>query len=263
MIAVVGHKRQSVCLMPFGNVRRECALPGGGIPIPGPPNAHPTPTTMQQIVHLYIFPGFADWEPAFATAGIQSRAYQREPDRYEVRTVAAGSGLVHSMGGLALLPDLSLAQLKGADSAMLILPGGEGWDVPAGHADALDRAADFIARGIPVAAICGATAGLARRGWLNDAPHTSNALAYLKGEAGYEGADRYADQPAVRDPGRLITAAGTAPLDFAHEIFVELGLYEEATLEAWYQLFKTGRSEYFARLQQVAAASGAPTMADA
>ncbi len=218
---------------------------------------------MQQIVHLYIFPGFADWEPAFATAGIQSRAYQREPDRYEVRTVAAGSGMVHSMGGLALLPDLSLAQLNGADSAMLILPGGEGWDRPDGHAQALDCAGAFMDRGIPVAAICGATAGLARRGWLNDAPHTSNALAYLKSEPDYAGADRYVEAPAVRDPGRLITAAGMAPLDFAREIFAELDLYEEATLEAWYQLFKTGQSEYFARLQQAAAEAGAPTMADA
>lgn len=220
-------------------------------------------TTMQQFVHLYIFPGFADWEPAFATAGIQSRAYQREPGRYEVRTVAAGSGLVHSMGGLALLPDLTLAQLNGADSAMLILPGGEGWEVPAGHADALEHAGDFMDRGIPVAAICGATAGLARHGWLDECPHTSNALAYLKSESGYEGAARYVDEPAVRDPGRLITAAGMAPLEFAREIFAELELYEEATLEAWYQLFKTGRSEYFARLQQVAAEAGAPTMADA
>lgn len=218
---------------------------------------------MQHIVHLYIFPGFADWEPAYATAGIQSPAYQREPGRYEVRTVAAGSGLVHSMGGLALLPDLSLAQLKGADSAMLVLPGGEGWDVPDGHAEALDRAGEFIERGIPVAAICGATAGLARRGWLNGCPHTSNALAYLQSEPDYAGADRYAEQPAVRDPGRLITAAGMAPLEFAREIFAELDLYDEATLEAWFQLFKTGRSEYFARLQQAASESGAPTMADA
>jgi putative intracellular protease/amidase len=218
---------------------------------------------MQQIVHLYVFPGFADWEPAFATAGIHSRAYQRDPDRYEVRTVAAGSGLVHSMGGLALLPDLTLAQLNGADSAMLILPGGDGWDVPDGHAEALKYAGNFIQRGIPVAAICGATAGLARGGWLDGCPHTSNALAYLKGVPDYQGADHYADAPAVRDPGRLITAAGMAPLEFAREIFAELGLYEEATLEAWYQLFKTGKSEYFARLQQVAAASGAPTMADA
>jgi len=218
---------------------------------------------MQQIVHLYIFPGFADWEPAYATAGIQSPAYQREPGRYEVRTVAAGSGLVHSMGGLALLPDLSLAQLNGADSAMLILPGGEGWDVPAGHAEALDRAGAFIDRGIPVAAICGATAGLARRGWLNDCPHTSNALAYLKSEPDYAGTDRYVDAPAVRDPGRLVTAAGMAPLEFAREIFTELELYDEAVLEAWFQLFKTGRSEYFARLQQAASEAGAPTMADA
>ena len=87
---------------------------------------------------------------------------------------------------------------------------------------------------------------------------TSGLLQELK-----RSLNRYVEAPAVRDPGRLITAAGMAPLDFAREIFAELDLYEEATLEAWYQLFKTGRSEYFARLQHVAAESGAPTMADA
>jgi putative intracellular protease/amidase len=216
---------------------------------------------MQSIVHLYIFPGFADWEAAFATAGIQSPAYQIEPDRYEIRTVAAGGGIVRSMGGLTILPDLTLPQLKDADSAMLILPGGAGWDHADGHALALNHAGEFLERGIPVAAICGATAGLARRGWLDDRPHTSNALAYLKNERGYAGSARYEDAAAVRDPGRLITASGMASLDFAREIFAELGLYEQATLEAWYQLFKTGRSEYFARLQQVAAEAGAPTLA--
>ena len=214
-------------------------------------------------VHLYVFPGFADWEPAYAVAGIHSPAWQREPGRYQVRTVAAGTGIVHSMGGITVLPDLALSQLKDADSALLILPGGADWDVPDGqrepHAAALDCAGEFLQRGIPVAAICGATAGLARRGWLNGVPHTSNALAYLRG-TGYGGSDHYQQQPAVRDAGRLITAGGMAPLAFAREIFAELQLYDDATLDAWYELHRTGKSEYFARLQQAAAQAGAQVL---
>ncbi|NRF68211.1 glutamine amidotransferase [Aquincola sp. S2] len=205
---------------------------------------------MLQFVHLYVFPGFADWEPAFATAGIQSPQYQREPGRFEVRTVATGSGIVRSMGGLALLPDLALSQLKDADSALLILPGGDGWEDPERHAEALDRAGEFLDRGIPVAAICGATAGLARRGWLDARAHTSNAPAYLNG-TGYAGAAHYRDEPAVSEGG-LITAGGMAPVEFAREIFSQLELYEPAALEAWFNLFKTGKSEYFARLQRAA-----------
>lgn len=216
-----------------------------------------------RIVHLYVFPGYADWEPAYAVAGIHSPAWQSEPGRYQVRTVAAGTGIVHSMGGLMVLPDLALSQLQGADSAMLILPGGADWSASEGqpepHAAALDRAGEFLQRGIPVAAICGATAGLAWRGWLDEVPHTSNALAYLRG-GGYRGSDHYVQQPAVRNPGRLITAAGMAPIEFAREIFSELKLYDEATLDAWHELHKTGKSEYFARLQQVAAQAGAPVL---
>jgi putative intracellular protease/amidase len=103
---------------------------------------------------------------------------------------------------------------------------------------------------VPVAAICGATAGLARLGLLDDRAHTSNAAGYLKG-TGYAGAANYQDAPAVRAPG-LITAGGMAPLEFAREIFAELELFDPEVLEAWYQLYKTGKSEYFARMERAA-----------
>jgi putative intracellular protease/amidase len=105
---------------------------------------------------------------------------------------------------------------------------------------------------VPVAAICGATAGLARVGVLDQRRHTSNAIAYLKG-TGYRGTDRYEDVPAF-DDGLLITAGGMAPLEFARAIFKRLQIYGDEALDAWYQLYKTGRSDQFARLQQAAAA---------
>jgi putative intracellular protease/amidase len=51
---------------------------------------------------------------------------------------------------------------------MLILPGGTAWDEGKNG------------EGVPVAAICGATAGLARAGVLDTRRHTSNALEYLR-----------------------------------------------------------------------------------
>ncbi|HET9643753.1 MAG TPA: hypothetical protein VFP68_10455 [Burkholderiaceae bacterium] len=33
-----------------------------------------------------------------------------------------------------------------------------------------------------------------------------------------------------------------------------LGIYDDEALDAWYDLYKTGRSEHFARLQQAAEA---------
>jgi putative intracellular protease/amidase len=203
------------------------------------------------LVHLYVFDGFADWEAAFAIAGLQQPDFQREPGRWQVRTVGAGRDLVRSMGHVGVLPDGRLADLQPQDSALLILPGGLGWD-RGEHAEAARLAGRFLAAGVPVAAICGATAGLARLGLLDERRHTSNAIAYLKG-TGYAGTDRYEDVPAFNDQG-LITAGGMAPLEFARQIFAQLQVYDDEVLDAWYQLYKQGDSRQFARLQQLTAA---------
>lgn len=208
-------------------------------------------------VHLYVFEGYADWEPAFATAGIHQPDFQREPGRWQVKTVGASpSAPVRSMGGLTVLPDLALDDLDPEHSRLLILPGGPGWeDRPERHMPAVAHAMDFLARGVPVAAICGATAGLARAGALDTRAHTSNALAYLKG-TGYAGEAHYRDDAAVRD-AHLITAGGMAPLEFAREIFQLLGIYDDEVLDAWYQLNKTGRAEFFARMARASQAQSA------
>ena len=75
------------------------------------------------------------------------------------------------MGGLRVLPDLTLDKLKPTSSGMLVLPGGDAWDKKKNKATAL-MAAEFLAKEIPVAAICGATVGLARIGLLDDIPYT-------------------------------------------------------------------------------------------
>ncbi len=198
-----------------------------------------------QTVHLFIFETLADWEPAFAIAGINKPAFQTQPGRYSVKTVGLTPTPVKTMGGVTLLPDLTLDQLEPAQSAMLILPGGDTWD-EGQNIEAAQKAKDFLAAGVPVAAICGATAGLARLGLLDDKRHTSNAPDYLQA-TNYQGAALYINEPAVTD-GRLITAAGTAPLDFAYHIFKKLDLYPAETLEAWYGLFKTGDPTYFFKL---------------
>lgn len=196
----------------------------------------------KQTVHVFVFDTLADWEPSFAMAGINNPAFQTQPGRYEVKTVGLDSSPVKTAGGVTLLPDLTLEQLEPEQSAMLILPGGEAWDEDQNREAAL-KAKEFLAAGVPVAAICAATAGLARIGLLDDTRHTSNAAEYLQA-TGYQGAALYQNEPAVTD-GQLITAGGTAPLEFAYQIFNKLELYSPEMLEAWYGLFKTGDPSYF------------------
>jgi putative intracellular protease/amidase len=199
----------------------------------------------QLTVHVFVFDTLADWEHGYAVAAINNPSFQSQPGRYRVQTVGLRQEPVTTIGGMRVLPDLTLDALQPSQSTMLILPGGEVWD-DGGNVEAADKARAFLAAGVPVAAICGATAGLARAGLLDDREHTSNALDYLIA-TGYKGAALYQNQPAVTD-GNLITANTTAPLDFAYHILKKLDAYPEAVLEAWFGLFKTGDPAYFAAL---------------
>ncbi len=188
-------------------------------------------------VHLFLFNGMADWEPAFAIAGINNPRFQREPGRFHVTTVAMTPAHITTMGGVRVQPDLALDDLNPTASAMLILPGGDSWEQGASSA-VIGKVDDFLAPGIPVAAICAATVALARAGFFDSRLHTSNSADYLRA-TGYRGHSLYRNIPAIAD-GHLITASGTAPIEFAYQIFGTLGLYEDAVLDAWYALFKHG-----------------------
>jgi putative intracellular protease/amidase len=99
-----------------------------------------------------------------------------------------------------------------------------------------------------VAAICGATAGLARAGLLDQRQHTSAAAEYLKA-TGYAGGDYYVDERAVVD-GDLITAGPQSPVQFARATLGRLGLASEQTLEAYEALFHRGDPTAFPILMQ-------------
>ena len=204
---------------------------------------------VQQPVHLFVFDSMADWEAAFAVAGINNPRFQRHPGHYRVVTVGATSAPITTVGGVCILPDTTLADVDPDQSAMLILPGGDTWE-SFSNLEALDLARVFFIEGIPIAAICGATFALARAGMLDDFHHTSNSRDYLVA-SGYRGEKFYCDIPAVTDEN-LITASGVAPIEFAREIFRTLDLYPQDALEAWYTLFKLGNAAGFDQLAQYA-----------
>jgi len=193
--------------------------------------------TPNSIVHVAVYPTWADWEAGYLMSRINSATWQAHPGRFAVRTVADTLDPVRTMGGLRLIPDLTFDQLDPANSALLVLPGADVWDTdPAANEAALQAARLFLAAGVPVAAICGATAGLARAGLLDDRAHTSSAREYLLYGTGYAGGELYRDEPVVVDRG-LITAGPTHPVEFARAVFDELGVFAPEVLAAWYRLF--------------------------
>ncbi|MGA4840577.1 DJ-1/PfpI family protein [Streptomyces sp. G45] len=183
---------------------------------------------MSSTVHLAVYDTLADWETGYATAYL-ARAGHR------VRTVAATREPVTSVGGVRVQPDLTLDELRPEDSALLLLPGADLWDAGDALAPFARAARAFLDAGVPVAAICGATAGLAREGLLDDRAHTSAAAMYLAA-TGYGGGARYVETDAVTD-GDLITAGPTEPVAFAREVLKRMGAFEGEKLDAWYRLF--------------------------
>jgi putative intracellular protease/amidase len=189
---------------------------------------------MTEIVHLAVYDTLADWETGFATAHINSPSWHTTPGRFAVSTVGASTEPITTMGGMRITPDVTLADLTPAGSAMLILPGNEIFSTEA-FAPFAAKAREFLDADVPVAAICGATGGLAIAGLLDDRAHTSNAAEFLD-SLGYAGGHLYRDEPAVTD-GTLITAGASAPVEFARHILARLGVYEPHVLDSWYKLY--------------------------
>ena len=105
--------------------------------------------------------------------------------------------------------------------------------------------------GVPVAAICGATAGLARGGLLDERRHTSASAEYLA-MTSYAGGDHYVEERAVVD-GELITAGPQSPVQFARATLARLGLASERTLDAYERLFHHADASGFPLLMQAGA----------
>lgn len=189
-----------------------------------------------QAVHVLVFDGFADWEPAHALAEL------RRWGGRTVRSVGFTAAPVVSMGGLHVAPDVELASVAPSDVELLIVPGGTRWegvDYPRPTLEALLTELEAVET--PVAAICAGTLALGRAGMLDHRRHTSNGPSYLPAHAaGYKGADAYVDAPAVTDR-HVITASGLASVDFARAIFAELHLFNESDEALWFEMFKHGR----------------------
>ena len=186
-------------------------------------------------VYLLVVPGFADWEPAHAVAEL------RRHGQYRVEVVSVSGEAVQSMGGITVQPDKSISSVDPADVAVFILPGGDRWEQRPiepellALLDRLDRAS------VPIAAICAATAAIARAGLLRGRRHTSNGLEYLEQQVpGYAERENYVEAPAVRDRA-LITASGLGDVEFAGEIMAELGVLSGDDRALWTRLFRSGR----------------------
>ena len=211
----------------------------------------PAKGRFQMNIYLYVLDTVSDWEIGYLTAELYSRRFLDRSVNFAFTKISASGKSVTSMGGIGIVPDCALADVRFAAGDVLILPGADTW-MSEEHKTVLDMVPGLLESGTTVAAICGATIALAGRGFLNGRKHTSNDKGFLVSMFPGYSAENYMDLPAVTD-GNLITATGLAPLEFSYEVFRKAGVMKAETAEAWFGLHKTRTPEcFFALMNSVA-----------
>lgn len=196
----------------------------------------------QRTLELFLPDALADWEIGFLTAHLAGGPGRPLPGSFTIRTVAESKAPRTTMGGLRVAVDATLDEVASERPAVFVLPGSSAWD-EGQHGAALERAKALVDDGVVVAAICGATSGLARVGLLDDRDHTSNAREYLLG-TGYAGTERYVEAPAVFDRG-VVTAGATDAVAWTATVMRAVDAYTSNVIDAWEQLYLTSRPEHF------------------
>lgn len=200
--------------------------------------------------YLYVLNTLADWEIGYLTAELNSGRYL-DKTRPSVEFIKIGNTIepIKTMGGIKIVPDESIDNIRFKEDDLLILPGADTW-MEEENKKIMDIVSDIIDKKVIIAAICGATISLANRGILNDRNHTSNDMEVLKMFCPeYSGENFYLNQPSVTDDN-LITASGITPLEFSYDVLKKINVMKAETLEAWYQLYKTNESKYFYALME-------------
>lgn len=190
---------------------------------------------MKKVVLFVILDNYSEWEAAYLSPLILWLGQ----GQYEVKTVSLTKDSVKSLGGFTVLPDYDIESAP-KDFEGLILIGGLSW-----RTEAALRVKPLVQHALEsgkvLGGICDASAFLGTIGVLNHVNHTSNDLNDLKKWAGeeYTGQERYLCQHAVRDQN-IITANGTAPLEFAKEVLLALNVAPESKILEWYNFYKLG-----------------------
>lgn len=190
---------------------------------------------------LYILlPDYAAHEAVYLAQAIASDEFAlKENPRYVNRAVAPTTEPVMSIGGFRTLPDYSFDTMP-EDYAALVLIGGFGWSTPVAE-QVIPIVRSAIEKGKAVGAICNAASFMAKCGFLNAVRHTGNGLEQLKSWGGenYTNPEGYVHSQAVSD-GNIVTANGSAALEFAKELLLLLGNDTPERIEMYYQFNKQG-----------------------
>lgn len=200
---------------------------------------------MSNEILYIILPDYAAHEAVYLSQAIASDEFAlKENPKYVNKVVAPTMEEVKSIGGFRTMPDYSF-QTMPDDYAALVLIGGFGWSTPVAEQVApIVRVA--LDKGKIVGAICNGASFMAQHGFLNGVRHTGNGAQQLKlwGGDNYTNPGGYIDAQAVSD-GNIVTANGSASLEFARELLLLLENDTPEHIEMYYQFNKQGFCSLF------------------
>jgi len=176
---------------------------------------------------------------------ISSDETQLKPNpKYVNKIVAPTMEPVTAIGGFRVLPDYSFNNMP-EDYAALILIGGFGWLTPIAN-EVIPIVKKALDNKKIVGAICNGASFMAKAGFLNGVKHTGNGLEQLKlwGGDNYTNSDCYIHEQAVSD-GDIVTANGSAALEFTKELLILLENDIPERVEMYYQFNKQGFCKLF------------------
>ena len=184
--------------------------------------------------NLYVvLEQWADWELAYISSAVNMLG----GGKFENKTVSLTKNAVTSIGGIKCLPDYDIQSVPSEYDA-LILIGGMSWHNE--NAMQIKPLIDAcIKKDKVLGAICDACRFLGSVGVLNNAKHTANDLNELKQYSAYTNEQGFIHRQAVSD-NKIITANGTATLEFAQEILKALSVASDEQIKGWYDFHKLG-----------------------
>lgn len=196
--------------------------------------------------YLYALDTMADWEYSYLMSEVHSKKHYKvgAQDFGSTIVIADSKEPIKTLGGLTVIPDKTINQVNITSQDILVLPGADQWQDEK-HQRILEMVPDLLEQGTLVAAICGATLAIANKGILNQYNHTSNSKEYLTMFSEYyHGTSNYVEQRAVTDRN-LVTASGMSPLEFTYEVLKNMDVFQNDTLESWYNLNKTAEPKFY------------------
>ena len=192
-----------------------------------------------------LLPDYAAHEVVYLAQAVASDEYAlKENPRYVNKVVAPTLEPIKSIGGFRTVPDYSFETMP-EDYAALVLIGGFGWATPVAE-QIVPIVRKAIDSGKIVGAICNGASFMAKAGFLNNVRHTGNGLEQLQlwGGDNYTNPDGYVHVQAVSD-NNIVTANGSATLEFAKELLLLLENDTPERIEMYYQFNKQGFCSLF------------------